>query len=149
MKVTDAIIPLIISIIFYQFFHFLFKEFTSFVYEVDDYLVYCSYAIFLALCYYLPIWKKNKQLYDEQFNKLIQKISITTDPRMGKVEHINFTLSKEYEKLFYNIRPNDQNFVKILKELNSLLEKRKSSNCYGYDYATKHFYIDDKEIFRW
>lgn len=80
---------------------------------------------------------------------VVEKLDyVTTIPKMGKVEIIQFHLNQEDEKLFYSISPE---YLKRLRpKLECLVNQlEQNDTTYGHQYAERQFYIGDKLIFKW
>lgn len=84
----------------------------------------------------------------DKVDRLIERVSYSENPEIGKVETIHFHLSQADESLFYAIPP------KYIKRLRTKLEKMLQSvpdttTSYGRQYAERQFWIGNQLIFSW
>ncbi|OOF39466.1 hypothetical protein BKK49_08015 [Rodentibacter rarus] len=119
------------------------------IYSKSNLIVILGWIIFLGSFWYLRELTYYLERRANMFNTFIKHISVETTPKSGRVENVYFKLAKKDEQYFFNIAPTDRNLKKIIKMLDNVLLEKKSVMCYGYDYAVKHFYIGNDEIFNW
>lgn len=84
----------------------------------------------------------------DKVDRLVERITYSENPEIGKVEVVRFHLSQADESLFYAIPP------KYLKRLRAKLEKMLQSvpdttASYGRQYAERQFWIGNQLIFSW
>lgn len=79
----------------------------------------------------------------------MEKISyIDINPKVGKVEFIEFYLDPNYESAFYSISPEKLKYLR--PKLENLINKfEQTESSYGHKYAERSFFIVDKLIFSW
>lgn len=98
--------------------------------------------------------EKTKEIADflkeelDKVDRLIELVSYSENPEVGKVEIVCFHLSQADESLFYAIPP------KYIKRLRTKLEKILQSvpdttTSYGRQYAERQFWIGNQLIFSW
>ena len=96
--------------------------------------------------------KEIKYQLDNEIGKVdyvVEKISyIDINPKVGKVEFIEFYLDPNYESAFYSISP--EKFMYLRPHLENLINKfEQTESSYGHKYAERSFFIGDKLIFSW
>lgn len=84
----------------------------------------------------------------DKVDRLVERITYSENPEIGKVEIVCFHLSQADESLFYAIPP------KYIKRLRTKLEKMLQSvpdttASYGRQYAERQFWIGNQLIFSW
>lgn len=89
--------------------------------------------------------------YDEiaKVDYIVEKLSyIEINPKVGKVEFIEFYLDPSDESVFYAISPE---YLKRLRpKLENLVNQfEQTDSSYGHKYAERRFLIGDKLIFSW
>lgn len=96
--------------------------------------------------------KDIKHLRDDEIAKvdyIVEKLShIDVNPKVGKVEFIEFYLDPSDESAFYAISPE---YLKRLRpKLENLVNQfEQTDSSYGHKYAERRFLIGDKLIFSW